>query len=752
MGSNDLFTRQEYADLLDLQGKLMQEVGEAFLDGDAGLVRSYLSKAVESGSLQRDAFGLNPILRDLHSALVAAREMGLGRSTVLSAVLSSVIYADEKLLDNVGKDFGEDVQTILRGLLRIKELYRKSASVETENFRSLLVTLAEDMRVILVIIADRVNLMRQINAADNEEARRQVATEASYLYAPLAHKLGLYQLKSELEDLSLKYLEHDAYYHIKEMLNETKASRDAYIADFITPVEQKLNEAGLHFHIKGRTKSIHSIWQKMKKQHVDVDGVFDLFAIRIILDSSIDKEKQDCWQTFSIVTDMYQSNPKRMRDWLSVPKSNGYESLHITVLGPAQKWVEVQIRTERMDDIAEHGLAAHWRYKGIKGSQGGIDEWLAGIRAALENNDDLQTMDSLRRELVSDEVFVFTPKGDLFKLPMGATVLDFAYSIHTSVGNHCTGAKIGNRIVTIKNKLKSGDQVEILTSNNQSPKQDWLHIVCTSKARSKIRQTLKEMSAGQANVAKELLERKMKNRKIDLDEPTLMHTIKKMGYKVVTDFYQAIADGALDVNKVIETYLAQQRFDRGEEPSTAVRSAGDFVLPTNLNNKKVHSKGSSPLPSGGKGISADDVIVIGQDLKGIQYKLAKCCNPIYGDDVFGFVSLSGSIRIHRTNCPNAKQMRERYPYRVLRTQWAGKGESTYAITLHVVGNDDMGIVNNITSVISKEEKIQMRSISIDSNDGLFSGHLTVMLEDIGRLQQLINKLSKVKGVKAVTRA
>ncbi len=739
MDSDKLFTRQEYADLLSLQGKLKQEVGEAFLDGDADLVRSYLLGAAESGSLQRDLFGLNPILRDLRTALVAAQEMGLGRSTVLSAVLSSVIYADEKRLDDVGKDFGEDVQTILRGLLRIKELYRKSASVESENFRSLLVTLAEDMRVILVIIADRVNLMRQINAVLNEEARRQVATEASYLYAPLAHKLGLYQLKSELEDLSLKYLEHDAYYHIKEMLNETKASRDAYIADFITPVERKLSEAGLHFHIKGRTKSIHSIWQKMKKQHVDVDGVFDLFAIRIILDSPVDREKQDCWQTFSIVTDMYQSNPKRMRDWLSVPKSNGYESLHITVLGPAQKWVEVQIRTERMDDIAEHGLAAHWRYKGIQGSQSGIDEWLAGIRAALESSDDLQAVDSLRRELVSDEVFVFTPRGDLFKLPMGATVLDFAYSIHTSVGNRCTGAKIGNRIVTIKNKLKSGDQVEILTSNNQSPKQDWLHIVCTSKARNKIRQSLKEMNASQANMAKELLERKMKNHKIDLDEPTLMHTIKKMGYKVVTDFYQAIADGGLDVNKVIETYLAQQRFDRGEEP-TAARSAGDFVLPTETTHKKK------------TGISADDVIVIGQDLKGIQYKLAKCCNPIYGDDVFGFVSLSGSIRIHRTNCPNAKQMRERYPYRVLRTQWAGKGESTYAITLHVVGNDDMGIVNNITSVISREEKIQMRSISIDSDDGLFSGHLTVMLEDTSRLQQLINKLSKVKGVKTVTRA
>ncbi len=740
MTADTLFTEQEHTALSEAKAELMRLVQPALHEGDEALVDEYLRQAIGSGKLERNEFGHNPIVVDVETALVVAEEIGHNRSALLAVVLSSLVRSDASILGNVSKDFGEDVAKILHGLLHVKELYDKSASIESDNFRSLLVTFAEDMWVILIIIANRVWLMRQIRDTQNKEAQRRVATEAAYLYAPLAHKLGLYKLKSELEDLSLKYLDPQAYYHIKEKLNETKASRDAYIESFITPVEERLRAAGLKFHIKGRTKSIHSIWQKMGKQKVDVEGVFDLFAIRVILESSPEKEKQDCWQTFSIITDMYQSNPKRMRDWLSVPKSNGYESLHITVLGPGQKWVEVQIRTQRMDDVAEHGLAAHWRYKGIKGAEGGVDEWLGNIRSALENNDDLQMMDQFKLDLVEDEVFVFTPKGDLFKLPMGATVLDFAYAIHTNVGNHCTGAKIGGRIVTIKNKLRSGDQVEILTSNNQSPKQDWLSIVSTSRARSKIRQSLKEGEAKRASLAKELLERKMKNRKIEVDEPTLMHTIRALGFKVVTEFYQAIADEKLDVNKAIETYLLQQRHDRGENPATQARSAEEFVLQAEDSKKgKTHH-------------SSGDVIVIGKDMQGLEYKLAKCCNPIYGDDVFGFVSLSGAIKIHRQTCPNAQQMRERYGYRIVRASWAGKGENTYAITLHVVGNDDMGIVNNITSIISKEEKIQMRSISISSNDGLFSGQLTVMLEDLGRLQQLIKKLKTVKGVKNITRA
>ena len=734
--NQDFFTADERQAYTELEQSLFRRMGEDVSLADLEHVRTYLSRALNEGKITRNRFALNPLLLDLQTAQLVADEIGLTRSVLLGIMLSSAMLEGACTLDEVRRDFGNDVAVILHGMTRIKELYQKSASVETENFRSLLVTFAEDMRVILIMIAASVTIMRQIKDTANLEAQRQISNEAAYLYAPLAHKLGLYKLKSELEDLSLKYLEHDAYYHIKDMLNETKKSRDQYIERFIGPIDEKLTAAGLRYHMKGRTKSIHSIWQKMKKQRVDVDGVYDLFAIRIILDSPPERERADCWQVFSIVTDMYQSNPKRMRDWLTVPKSNGYESLHITVLGPEQKWVEVQIRTERMDDIAEHGLAANWRYKGIKGAQGGIDNWLANIRAALETNDDMQMMEQFKLDLVEDEVFVFTPRGDLFKLPMGATVLDFAYAIHTKVGNRCTGARIGNRNVTLRHKLQSGDQVEILTSNNQTPKQDWLNIVTTSRARSKIRQSVKEMQAGQTTLAKELLERKMKNRKIDMHEPTLMHTIKRMGFKVVTDFYQALAQERIDVNDVLEVYQAQQRHERGEDASET-RSASDFVM-QDTTGPTAHAQ-------------SQDVLVIDQNLRGIDFQLARCCHPIYGDEVFGFVGSQGGIKIHRTDCPNARQMRQRSPWRVVKARWASKRGSQYSITLRIIGQDDMGIVNNITSIISKEEKMLMRSISIDSHDGLFSGHLTVVLENTDRLQQLIRKLKTIKGVKNVTR-
>lgn len=586
------------------------------------------------------------------------------------------------------------------------------------------------------MIADRLCLMRLGKQLKNDEDRKRLATEVSYLYAPLAHRLGLYTIKSELEDLSLKYLEHDAYYLIKEKLNATKKSRDEYIEKFIRPIDEKLKKAGLKFHMKGRTKSIHSIWQKMKKQHCGVEGIYDLFAIRIILDSALEKEKMECWQVYSIITDMYQPNPKRLRDWLSIPKSNGYESLHITVLGPENKWVEVQIRTERMDEIAERGLAAHWRYKGIKGGESGVDEWLNNIRSALENNDDLQLMDQFKMDLYEDEVFVFTPKGDLFKFPKGATVLDFAYTIHTNVGDHCIGAKINEKNAPLRQKLNSGDQVEILTANNQSPKQDWLNFVVTGKARAKIRQALKEMQAKQGAFAKELLERKFKNRKIEYDEPTMMHVIKKLGFKVVTDFYKSLADETTDINEVLDLYTEQQKIEAGLAEHTPAPSAENYNIPSEAELKAKTN---------------DDVLVIDQNLKGLDFSLAKCCQPIYGDDVFGFVTVNGGIKIHRQDCPNAQELRKRFGYRIVKARWAGKRGSQYPITLKVIGNDDLGIVNNITSIISKEEKISLRSISIDSHDGLFSGTLTVMLDDTSKLQLLEKKLKTIKGVKQVSR-
>lgn len=642
------------------------------------------------------------------------------------ALLATMVGGEQECDEMFG-----NLQQLETGVEQLNNLLDSAppSALGTENFSSLFVTTAADMRIILFMIANNLEAMRHY---DTSQPNPTLVEQAAKLYAPLAHKLGLYQVKTELEDLSLKYSEHDVYYHIAHELNQKKRERDEFMARFVDTIEERLKQTSLKYHIKQRTKSIHSIWQKMQKQHVDVDGVYDLYALRIILDSPFEREHADCWQVFSIITDMYQSNPKRMRDWLSKPKSNGYESLHITVKGPEEKWVEVQIRTERMDDIAEHGLAAHWRYKGIKSSEGGTEAWMTNIRTALETGEKEPVTG-----LVEDEVFVFTPRGDLFRLPMGATLLDFAYAIHTQVGNHCTGGRIGSKHVNLKQKLQSGDHVEIHTSNNQSPKQDWLNIATTSRARSKIRQSLKEAEAGRITLAKELLERKMKNRKVEYSEPTLMHTIKRLGYKVVTDFYRAIAEEKQDVNQVLEAYLAQQRHERGED-EVETRSASEYVM-------------QEETAQTSRNTNKDDVLVIDQNLHGVDFQLAKCCHPIFGDDVFGFVSATGGIKIHRTDCPNAQAMRQRAPYRFVKARWSSKHGNQYSITLHIVGQDDMGIVNNITSIISKEEKMLMRSINIDSNDGLFSGHLTVMLEDTDRLNGLIRKLKTIKGVKNVTR-
>ncbi len=730
-----IFTNEERKETLHIIGQLKRLIGDTLLAGDEERLREYLKRSIDKNLIQRDVFGLNPILLGMQTTLISVEEIGLKRDGVLAILLYTGVISGSSSVEEVSRSFGESVAHIIQGLVRIHDLYKRTPAIESENYRNLMLSFAEDMRVILIMIADRVNLMRQIRDSDNIEAKRRVSEEAGYLYAPLAHKLGLYKLKSELEDLSLKYLEHDAYYHIKEKLNATKAARDSYIERFITPIQEKLSASGLHFHIKGRTKSIHSIWQKMKKQKCGFEGIYDLFAIRIILNSPMNLEKMHCWQVYSIITDMYQPNPKRLRDWLSVPKSNGYESLHITVLGPENKWVEVQIRTERMDEVAERGLAAHWRYKGIKG-ESGLDEWLNNIRAALENNDDLQLMDQFKMDLYEDEVYVFTPKGDLLKFPKGATLLDFAYHIHSKVGNACVGGRINNKNVSIREKLHSGDQVEVMTLATQKPKSDWLKIVKTSRARTKIKLALKETQIKDGLYAKEMLERRMKNRKVDFDESSMSHLIQKLGFKEVSDFYKKIADGDLDLNTVIEKYQEIRRHDQNLSGNTPARSAEEF---------------SYTGPEEEKSEKNDDVLVIDSNLKGIDYQLAKCCRPIYGDEVFGFVTVNGGIKIHRTDCPNAPEMRKRFGYRMVKAKWSGKGSNQYSIGLKVVGNDDIGIVNNITSIISKENNITMRAINIDSHDGLFSGYIEVMLEDTSKLDMLLKRLRTVRGVKQVIR-
>ena len=731
------FTPEEREQTLTILERLRTAVGNTFSAQDEKLIREDIHHAFINHQISRDVFGLNPILYALQTAEIAVNEIGLRRDGVIAILMQTSVVDGYQTLDDIEKKYGEGVANIIRGLLRINELYKRNPVIESENFRNLLISFSEDMRVILIMIANRVNMMRQIRDTDQLEAKQRVSEEASYLYAPLAHKLGLYKLKSELEDLSLKYLEHDAYYMIKEKLNATKASRDAYIARFIKPIQEKLDAVGLKYHMKGRTKSIHSIWQKMKKQQCGFEGVYDLFAIRIILDSPRDKEYMLCWQVFALITAMYQPNPKRMRDWLSVPKSNGYESLHTTVLGPENKWVEVQIRTERMDEIAEHGLAAHWRYKGIKSEKGGIDEWLANIRSALENNDDLQLMDQFKMDLKEDEVYVFTPKGDLLNFPKGATVLDFAYYIHSRIGNTCVGGKINGRAVSFRQELHSGDQIEILTQSNQKPRQEWINIVKTSKAKAKIRLAIKETQKKEGLFAKELLERRFKNRKLEIEESIMARTIKKMGYKENSDFYKDIAEEKIDPNSIIEKYIAERDHDLNVTNTTRpAASAAEFEY-ENPTEEMMRQN--------------DDVLVIDENLKGIDFELAHCCHPIYGDPIFGFVTVSKGIKVHRSDCPNAKELQRRFGYRIVKAKWSGKGTSKYAITLRIIGNDDIGIVSNITNIISKEDKLVMRGINISSKDGLFSGNITVMIDDASRTEALIKKLSAVKGVKQVMR-
>lgn len=698
---------------------------------------TYLSSFVrQNNTVSNSAKTQNELLFSLKTAIISMEEIGLKQPTVCSILLFDAVQTNYVSLDKVEELFGEEIKVILQGLVKVHEFNSKKSDNKSDNYVKLILSFVKDIRVIFIVLSMRVQQMREAKNMD-EKQRFDLGVEALFLYAPLAHRMGLYNLKSELEDLSLKYTDREAYNYVALKLNETKRSRDKYIIKFIEPVRDKLEKAGLKFEIKGRTKSIYSILNKLKKQQVEFENIYDLFAIRVILDSAIDQEKTDCWQVYSIITDMYQPNPKRLKDWLSIPKSNGYESLHITVMGPQSKWVEVQIRTRRMNDIAERGLAAHWRYKGLE-TESPFEDWLNTLRESLENRDiNVENrLEDFKLNLYDDEIFVFTPKGDLKKLPKGATILDFAFSIHSKVGSSCVSGKVNGRNVPIKYQLKSGEQIEIITSPNQLPKQDWLNFVVTSKARTKIRQLLKEEAADQIDFAKEMLLRRMKNRKIDYSETVLMQLIKKLRYKTVTDFYVDIAIEKRDINslidKYIELYKRQSDIRESISPDT---SADKFKL--RKHEEDTHTQ---------------DELVIDQNLKGIDYKLAKCCNPIFGDPIFGFISSQG-IKIHRVNCPNAHDLFTRYGYRVLKARWTGQQtkSASYTTVLRVIGNDHIHIVSNLMSIISKEEGVQLRSINIDSDDGLFQGTLSVGLANTSTLDMLIKKLREVKGVKQISR-
>ena len=735
MERTSAFTQEEKLEIFELNKVLRKSIEGKLLPTDYRFIKNQIEKAIAQGKMVRDNFGFHPVVVDMHTAALVGQEIGHHREIIISIMLNRCVQLGVTTIDEINEHYGEGVTKILTNLTQINSLYTKSPTIETENFRNLLLSFANDMRIILIMIASRLVLLRRLRTSTDTEARKQVAGEASKLYIPLAHKLGFYKLKSEMEDLAMRYTESEIYAELSRKLEETAASREDYIAGFIKPIDSKLRALPhLKYRIKGRTKSINSIWQKMKRQQRPFEQIYDLFAIRIIIDSEPQNEKSECWQVYSIIADMYTPNPHRLRDWLSVPKSNGYESLHTTVMGPEGRWVEVQIRTERMDAIAEHGLAAHWRYKGIK-SEKGLDNLLASIRDTLENLSEEDVSDNkFKMELYKDEIFIFTPKGDLYRLPKGATILDFAFSIHTGLGCKCTGALVNGRNVPMRHALSNGDQVEIITSNSQTPKQAWLSIAKTGRARAKIRQALKEITARQADIAREMLIRKFKNHKIEYDEAMMDHLIRKMGYKRLTDFYQCIAEGGIDVSDVFKKYQ-------------------ELTTPQNDGNEVSHSAGGYVFSADKEAGIGGDVLVIERNLKGVDYKLAKCCNPIFGDEIFGFVTIHDGISIHRKDCANAKQLHERYPYRIIDARWSeiDKNNALYPVTLRILGHDDIGIVNNITSIISQEKGVFLRGINIESHDTLFSGTLSLLIDDNAKLRKLSDKIEAVKGVKQVKR-
>ncbi len=716
-----------------------REVKPLFKKDEWSKMMELVSKGLATGAYKRDSHNLSPMLVVLYSVWTIYNKVGLRQPSILTILLSPLLERGITTQEEVKKHFGQETAHLVECMAKVKKLYAEHDSIEDENFRNLLLSMAEDIRVIICLIADRYAVMKLLNHHPDKDYRHHVTEECQLLYTPMSHRLGLYTIKSELEDMAVKYEHRDVYDQIAKDLNDTKAAREAYIRGFIAPLEHRLEEIlTVPFSIKGRTKSISSIWHKLKAQNTTLDRIYDLFAIRIILDAPDDrtKEKALCWQVYSVVTDMYVPNPKRLKDWIDIPKSNGYESLHITVKGPDNRWVEVQIRTKRMDEVAEKGLAAHWKYKGIK-SQGAADQLMASIREILEHNSSPdELMKDLSMGFYQEEIFVFTPTGDVHKLPKGATVLDFAFAIHSHLGSSCVGARVGNKNVKLNYVLHSGDTVEVLTSNTQTPKRDWLNIVVTSKARVRIKQTLKEIENREAEVGREMLHRRFKNRKIEMSEADEARLIVKMGFKNQTAFFHALSNEEFTVDDVLKAYDAL--LAPSPEAELHSHSAEDFSLEIAKGDAN-HSKIS------------EDVLIIDKGLHGLDYKLAGCCHPIYGDDVAGFVSISGGIKIHRCDCVNLCHLQERYPYRIVKAKWSGKSGSQYSITLHVVGHDDIGIVSNITSLINKEKDTLLRSINIDTSDGLFQGHLTVLVSDLTSLKSLIRKISNVKGVKNVER-
>jgi GTP diphosphokinase / guanosine-3',5'-bis(diphosphate) 3'-diphosphatase len=725
---------QENKEILRRYRKLLRDAKPILKDGDAKLIKRAFYTSMEAHKDMRRKSGEPYIYHPLAVAQIAVEEIGLGTTSIISALLHDVVEDTEMEIADIRREFGDKVATIIDGLTKISGVFEHGSSQQAENFRKMLLTLSEDVRVILIKIADRLHNMRTLDSMPRNN-QLKIASETIYLYAPLAHRLGLYAIKSELEDLYLKYTEPETYKDIAKKINETKYARQKFIKEFIAPLQKELAAQDFDFIIKGRPKSIFSIWNKIKKQKIPFEEVYDLFAIRIIIDAKAEQEKAACWQVYSIVTDFYKPNPDRLRDWISTPRANGYESLHTTVMSRTGQWVEVQIRTSRMDDIAEKGYAAHWKYKDNgKDRASGLDSWIGKVRDMLEQNDSsaIEFMDDFRSNLFTDEVFVFTPKGELKILPHGATALDFAFDIHSEIGARCLGAKVNNKLVPLNYILSNGDQVEILTSSKQKPNEDWLRFIVTSKARAKIKDILRDEKKQIATDGKEIVERKLKSLKIDFTNETINELRAYFNSKTAFDFFYKVGKGLIDkkeINKIIEIKEGKTR-----NKKDVIQDAKSF---------EKHLKNIKGPES--------DILLIGEDLDKIDYKLAKCCNPIPGDDVFGFVTVNEGIKIHRTICPNAVELMSNYGYRIVKAKWTSQQEIAFLAGLKITGTDRVGIVNDITRVISNELKVNMRSITIDTNNSIFEGNIMVFVHDTRHLELLMHKLEQVQGIVSVVR-
>jgi GTP diphosphokinase / guanosine-3',5'-bis(diphosphate) 3'-diphosphatase len=720
----------EKSEILKRYRALLRACKETLQKGDKKMIRRAFELALESHQDMRRKSGEPYIYHPIAVAQIAAEEIGLGTTSIVCALLHDVVEDTDITLEDVEREFGKKVAKIIDGLTKISGVFDYNSSLQAENFRKMLLTLADDVRVILIKLADRLHNMRTMEFMPREK-QLKIASETVYLYAPLAHRLGLYAMKSELEDLSMKYTETATYKYIAQRLNEKKTEREKFIKEFIDPIQKILDEQGLVAKVYGRPKSINSIWNKMRKKNIPFEEVYDLFAIRIILDSQIEQEKADCWKAYSIVTDFYRPNPDRLRDWISSPKFNGYESLHTTVMGPKGQWVEVQIRTERMNEIAEKGFAAHWKYKEAPNAESsGLDQWLQKVRELLNNPESnaLDFLDDFKMNLFSDEIFIFTPKGALMQLPANATALDFAFEIHSDLGAKCIGAKVNHKLVPLSYQLQNGDQVEIITSNKQTPKEDWLNFVITAKAKSKIKSSLKDEKRRIADEGREILDRKLKSLKI----PSTIENINKITHffklHASQDFLYQIAKGGIDIGD-LKDYV---NYEKNAEYKPFERTdPAEFV-------KKIKSE-------------EVDTLLIGEDLQKIDYKLSTCCNPIPGDDVFGFVTVGEGIKIHRTNCPNATKLMSNFGYRIVKARWNSQKQLAFLTGLNITGIDDVGLINKITTIISNDFKVNMRSITVDSHEGIFDGSIMVYVNDTHHLNNLIAKLKQVYGVTDVRR-